>query len=458
MCDRDEEGVDPLLSASATYRQVWHFAWPAIISNISVPLLGLVDAAVLGHLSAPEYLGGVAVAATLFSMIFWTFGFLRMGTTGLVAQARGRNDRYALRQWLLQSVVFAAVTGLLLILLAPLMLNFALPLFAASDPVVSQAEIYFQIRIVSAPAVLVNYGLIGWLIGMQMPKGPLLILVVGNGVNIVLDLLLVLGLGWATRGAAMATVMADYLALAVGLLMVRRILAGEDGQFSTEMVFDMVAFRRLIMLNRHLFVRTVCLLVVQAFFTARGARLGDEVLAANALLLNLMVLIANGLDGFAHAAEALTGESIGQGDCPRFYQVVRITGWCSLVCGGLFCLLLGLGGNALLGWLTNIPEVKEQASVYLPWLVAMPLISVWCFWLDGVFIGAVRTDMMQNTMLMATVLVFLPVWFLFRDLGNQGLWLAYTVFMAARGLGLIWVYHHFSKDNVWFVTRHDLLP
>ena len=446
-----------MLSASATYRQVWHFAWPAIISNISVPLLGLVDAAVLGHLSAPEYLGGVAVAATMFSMMFWAFGFLRMGTTGVVAQAKGRNDGYALRKWLLQSVVFAALTGLLLILGSPLILHFALPLFAASDVVAVQTEIYFQIRIFSAPAVLVNYALIGWLIGMQIPKGPLFILLVGNAVNIVLDLLLVLGLGWATQGAAIATVIADYLALALGLLMVRRILAGDDRQFSVEMLFDLAAFRRLIMLNRHLFVRTLCLLSVQAFFTARGARLGDEVLAANALLLNLMVLISNGLDGFAHAAEALTGECIGKGDRRQFHQVVRVTGWCSLICGGLFCLFLGLGGKALLGWLTNIPEVAEQASVYLPWLVAMPLIAVWCFWLDGVFIGAVRTDMMQNTMLIATVLVFLPMWFLFRDMENQGLWLAYTVFMAARGLGLIWVYRHFSKNNVWFAPRHDLL-
>lgn len=446
-----------MLTASATYRRVWHFAWPAIISNISVPLLGLVDAAVLGHLSSPEYLGGVAVAATLFSMLFWAFGFLRMGTTGLVAQAKGRNDAQALRKWLLQSVVFAAVTGLLLILCSPLFLQYALPFFNASEAVARQAEIYFQIRIFSAPAVLINYALIGWLIGMQKPKGPLLVLVLGNAVNIVLDLLFVLGLGWATEGAAMATVIADYLALALGLLIVHRILKREGGQFRRDMVLDFAAFRRLLMLNRHLFVRTLCLLSVQAFFTSQGARLGDETLAANALLLNLMVLISNGLDGFAHAAEALTGEAIGKRNREQFHQVVRVTGWCSLVCGGLFCLLLGFGGNSLLGWLTNIPEVAEQASVYLPWLIAMPLIAVWCFWLDGVFIGAVRTDMMQNTMLIATVLIFLPVWFFTRGMGNQGLWLAYTVFMAVRSLSLIWVYRRFSKNDVWFATRHDLV-
>ena len=439
-----------------TYRQVWYFAWPAILSNISVPLLGLVDAAVLGHLSAPQYLGGVAIAATIFSMLFWAFGFLRMGTTGLVAQARGRNDREALGKWLLQSVVFALIVGLLLILCSPLVIYCALPFFDASKQVAEQAEIYFQTRIFSAPAVLINYALIGWLIGVQRPKGPLLILLLGNGVNIVLDLVFVLGLGWATRGAALATVIADYLALALGLWLVYRAIRQENVCLSGRRVLDFTAFHRLIMLNRHLFVRTLCLLLVQAFFTAQGARLGDETLASNALLMNLMVLISNGLDGFAHAAEALTGEAIGKKDRGQFYQVVRVTGWCSMLCCALFCLFLGLGGNALLSWLTNIPSVAAQASVYLPWLVAMPLVAVWCFWLDGVFIGAARTDMMQNTMLIATVLVFLPVWLLFRGLGNHGLWLAYMVYMAARGLGLIWVYRRISIKDAWFVTRHDL--
>ena len=440
-----------------TYRQVWYFAWPAILSNISVPLLGLVDAAVLGHLSAPHYLGGVAIAASIFSMLFWAFGFLRMGTTGLVAQARGRSDREALGKWLLQSVVFALVVGLLLIICSPLVIYFALPFFDASAAVGEQADIYFQTRIYSAPAVLMNYALIGWLIGMQRPKGPLLILLLGNGVNIALDLVFVLGLGWATYGAALATVIADYLALALGAWLVYRVTRQEGVHLDATMVLDFAAFHRLVLLNRHLFVRTLCLLSVQAFFTAQGARLGDETLAANALLMNLMVLIANGLDGFAHAAEALTGEAIGKKDRGQFYQVVNVTGWCSLVCSALFCLFLGLAGNTLLSWLTNIPSVAAQASVYLPWLVVMPVIAVWCFWLDGVFIGAARTDMMQNTMLIATVLVFLPVWLLLRGLGNHGLWLAYMVFMATRGLGLIWVYRRFSIKDAWFATRQDLV-
>ncbi|WP_299733024.1 MATE family efflux transporter [uncultured Endozoicomonas sp.] len=439
------------------WHRVWHFAWPAIVSNISVPLLGLVDSAVLGHLPSPEYLGGVAIAATLFSMVFWAFGFLRMGTTGLVAQAKGRGDRDACRKWLLQSVAFAAAIGVLLILFSSPIFSVVLPFFDASAVVARQADIYFSTRIFSAPAVLINYALIGWLIGMQKPKGPLFILVLGNVVNIVLDLWFVLGLGWATQGAALATVIADYLALAGGLYIVNRTLQETGGEFSWAMLMDAVGLRRLVLLNRHLFVRTLCLLFVQSFFTAQGARLGDDILAANALLLNLMVLISNGLDGFAHAAEALTGEAIGRKDRKLFAQVIRVTGWCSLICGGLFCLILGVGGHALLGLLTDIPEVVDQASVYLPWLVVMPLIAVWCFWLDGVFIGAVRTDMMQHTMLAATVLVFLPLWFVFKGLGNQGLWLAYTLFMGARGVGLIWVFRRFSARDRWFADRQELV-
>ena len=356
----------------SVYQRVWQFAWPAIISNISIPLMGLVDSAVLGHLSSSAYLGGVAVATTVFSMIFWAFGFLRMGTTGLVAQAKGKNDVFALRKWLLQSIVLAVGIGVTLIILSPWILQFAQSFFESSDQVSKQTEIYFHTRIISAPAVLTNYALIGWLIGMHKPKGPLVILVLSNVINIILDLLFVLGLGWATQGAAMATVIADYTALAAGLIIVRRVLTQTGGHFTREMIVDITAFRRLAVLNRHLFVRTLCLLSVQTFFTAQGSRLGDHTLAANALLMNLLLLISNCLDGFAHAAEALTGEAIGKSDPQLFRQVVKATGWCSLYCGALLCVFLGFSGTTLLDGLTNIPEVVTQATIYLPWLIAMP--------------------------------------------------------------------------------------
>ena len=431
------------------YKRVWQFAWPAILSNISVPLLGLVDAGVLGHLPSAEFLGGVAIAATMFSMLFWAFGFLRMGTTGLVAQAKGRDDAQSFRQWLLQSIMLALIIGVLLVLLSPWILTYSLPLFDASEQVAAQATIYFQVRILSAPAVLINYALIGWLIGMHKPKGPLLILVASNSINIVLDLLFVLQLGMETKGAALATVIADYAALGLGLWLVRRILLHEAGQFTKAMMLNLRSLRQLLLLNRHLFVRTICLLGVQAFFTSQGAKLGDDVLAANALLLNLLLLISNGLDGFAHAAEALTGDALGKKEIGSFQRVVKVTGVCSLICGVLFVLMFALFGSQILGLLTNIDQVVQLASEYMLWLIAMPLVAVWCFWLDGVFIGAVRTDMMQHTVLIATLGVFLPIWYLSRDVGNHGLWLAYTVFMAARGVGLFMMYQWLSRHRRW---------
>ena len=431
------------------YRRVWQFTWPAIISNISVPILGLVDAAVLGHLSAPEYLGGVAVGSTLFTMIFWAFGFLRMGTTGLVSQAYGRGDNRSLRQWLLQSAALAVGLALTLVACHPLVTRFALPLFDASQAVSEQATIYFNTRIFSAPAVLLNYALVGWLIGSHQPRGPLYMLVSASTVNIVLDLWFVLGLGWGTRGAALATVIADYASLLIGLLVVRRVLADRLGQFELAMLLDFTALRQLLMLNRHLFVRTLCMLFVQAFFTSQGARLGDDVLAANALLLNILMLISNGLDGFAHAAEALTGEALGRNREDEFRQVVKATGWCSLVCAILFWVVFSSAGSGFILWLTDIPAVAAGARQYLPWLAAMPLFAVWCYWLDGVFIGAVRSDMMQHTLLIATIAVFLPVWYFSRSIGNHGLWLAYTLFIVARGVGLGLAYLRVNRREGW---------
>ncbi|WP_330926527.1 MATE family efflux transporter [Candidatus Sororendozoicomonas aggregata] len=433
----------------SVYQRVWQFAWPAIISNLSVPLLGLVDSAVLGHLPAAQYLGGVAVSATVFNFLFWAFGFLRMGTTGLVAQEKGRGNSDALRKCLLQSVIVAWVVGFALMVCSPLILQWVLPWFNASAQVLEQARIYYIIRILSAPAVLCNYVLVGWLLGMQKPRGPLVMLVVSNGINILLDLLFVLGLGLATKGAALATVIADYVSLLIGLLLVARSLEPVAGHFSRAMLRDIRAFKRLLLLNRHLFVRTICLLFTQAFFTAQGARQGDDILAANALLLNFLLLISSGLDGFSHATEAMAGEALGQKRVDRFRMVVKATGLCSLVCAIGFMLAFGFGGGVILHVMTDIALVKEQANRYLPWLALMPLVAVWCYWLDGVFIAAIQTRMMQHTMLVATIGVFLPVWYVSQPLGNNGLWLAFIVFMAARGAGLILVYRWLDHRQLW---------
>ncbi|MDP0588529.1 MAG: MATE family efflux transporter [Candidatus Endonucleobacter bathymodioli] len=434
------------------YRRVWQFAWPAIISNISVPLMGLVDTAILGHLPSAEYLGGVAIGATIFSFLFWAFGFLRMGTTGLVAQAYGRGDHEALGQWLLQSVILALMIGLVIVIVSPMIITPVLSLFGGSTHLTEQARIYFEVRIFSTPAVLCNYVVVGWLLGVQKPKGPLIILVVANIVNILLDLLLVLRLGMATEGAAAATVIADYVGLSLGLLLIwrwRRICSHFERIFDWARLIDFSAFKKLLLLNRHLFVRTLCLLFVQAFFTAAGAKQGDEVLAANALLLNLLLLTSNALDGFAHAAEALVGEALGQNKLDKFRGIVKVTGFFSLIFGLLFMLLFAVGGDWLLGVMTDISEVRAISRIYLPWLIGMPLIAVWCYWLDGLFIGALEARIMQHTATIATIAVFLPCWYAAQGLGNHGLWLAYSLFMAARGIGLLLAYRWLDVRNRW---------
>ncbi|MDP0563148.1 MAG: MATE family efflux transporter [Candidatus Endonucleobacter sp. (ex Gigantidas childressi)] len=441
-----------MLLRSTIYQRVWRFAWPAIISNISVPLMGLVDSAILGHLPSAEYLGGVAIGATIFSFLFWAFGFLRMGTTGLVAQAYGRGDHDALGQWLLQSVILALMIGLVIVILSPLIIDPVLSLFGGSKQVSEQARIYFEIRIFSTPAVLCNYVVVGWLLGVQKPKGPLVILVVANSVNILLDLLLVLKLGMATEGAAAATVIADYVGLSLGLLLIwkwRKICGNFERMLDWARLIDLSAFKKLLLLNRHLFVRTLCLLFVQAFFTAAGAKQGDEVLAANALLLNLLVFISNGLDGFAHAAEAMVGEALGQKKLKKFRCIVMVTGYFSMIFGLLLMLLLAVGGVWLLGIMTNIAEVRDISRIYLPWLIATPLIAVWCYWLDGIFIGALESRIMQHTAIIATIGVFLPCWYAAQALGNHGLWLAYSLFMAARGIGLLLAYRWLDVRNSW---------
>ena len=287
----------------ATDRRLWALAWPLMLTNLTVPLLGLVDTAVLGHLESPEYLGAVAVGANLFSILYWTFGFMRMGTTGLAAQAWGKRDNFSQVALLLRSILLATGIGLLLILFHQPLIQTGLSLMNPSDNVTELAAEYAGIRIWSAPAVLCQYTLVGWLIGTQFPRGPMIMLIAANGLNIVLDILFVTVLGWNSRGVAIATVIAEYGAAAIGFLIVLRRMP--KGQGLTKALFGKLEdYLRILQVNRYIMVRTIALLLVLAFFTAQGARQGDTILAANAVLITFLLLISNALDGFANAAEA----------------------------------------------------------------------------------------------------------------------------------------------------------
>lgn len=442
--------MDQRSERSQARRRIATLAWPLILSNITVPLLGLVDTAVVGHLPDSRYLGGVTLGATLFSFLFWGFGFLRMGTTGLTAQASGGEDIDAMLRLLGQGLMLALGIGLILIAAHPLVIPFGLSLFDGSAAVTAEADTYARIRIASAPAVLANYVLIGWFLGRGYSWVTLLLMAINNLANIILDLVFVLGLGMTTAGVALASVMADYMTLSVGLLLA--LLAWRRWQWRRVAgVFDDLAgYRRLLSVNFALFIRTLCLLFAFAFFHAQGARLGDTTLAANAVLLQFVLLASYALDGFAHATESMVGQKIGAADEKGFRHAVGAAVEWSVITAVLLSLGFAAGGEALIALLTGLPEVRQMAADFLPWMIAMPVLAVSSYLLDGIFIGATRTRAMRDTMVLAVVAFYLPVWWLTQSWQNHGLWLAFVSFTVARSLLLGGIFYREWRERRWF--------
>ncbi len=429
--------------------KIWGIAWPAILSNISIPLLGLVDAAILGHLGSTRYLGAVAIGGALLSFLYWGFSFLRMGTTGLVAKASGagRHDLAALV--LARSSVLALALAAAVVLLHPLWLKVGVTLMAPRPELAPLAESYVSIRVFSAPAVLVTYTIVGWFIGRQDTRWPMVIVVATNGANIALDFLLIVGLGLNSDGAALATLVSEYLGLGIALWAVWRQPESRPGPGFRSQLSSLDAYGRILRSNGHLFIRTVCLLASFAFFTAAGDKLGPDVLAANALLMQLLLLCAYGLDGFAFAAEGLAGNHLGAGNLEGFYGAVkRCALWC-LAGGAVISLCLALFHSPVIGALSDITAVRELMRTHYPWLVALPLVAAPSYLLDGVFIGSAETRYMMITMLFSCLAVYLPLWYLTRGWGNHGLWFAFTAFNAARGISLYLYYRRLSARGAW---------
>ena len=423
-------------AGGSMHRRVLTLTAPIILSNLSIPLLGAVDTAVMGHLPDPAYIGGVAIGALIFSYIYWGFGFLRMGTTGLVAQAYGAGDGLELRAILGRAGLLAVgLAGLLLLFQRPIGV-FAFAILESTPEVESLAGTYYTIRLWGAPAALLNYVAWGWLIGVQRMRSALALSVFMNGLNIVLDLVLVVGFGHGIAGVALATLLSEWSALALAAWLVMRVLRHTGGAWSLERILDGERIAGLLRVNADIFVRTLCLVSAFAWFTAQGARMGNVLLAANAILLNFQTFMAYGLDGFAHACEALVGSAVGAGDRHLLRRAVRTTTLWAFGTAALFTLVYAGGGRMIIAVLTSIPEVRATAAIYLPWTAVSPLISVWSFQLDGIFIGATRTPEMRNGMLISLGLFLAAGWFLIPRMGNHGLWLALMVFMVIRAVTL----------------------
>ncbi len=431
-------------------REFWLLAGPMIISNVSVALLGLVDTAVVGHLDSAVYLGGVAIGSVVFDFLYWGMGFLRMGTTGFIAQIHGQKDANAMRTTLGQSLLIGFGLAMLILLFQLPIIRTGLYLLDGSDEVKYYAAIYCHWMIWGAPALIALFSINGFLLGMQNAISTLKLAIIVNSINIVLDIVFVVGLEMDVRGVALATVIAQYTGVLIGLWFVRKELRKHPGHWLFDQIIHVEKLKRFLSLNNDIFIRTICLILVFAFFTREGARHGDLILAANSILMKFYLLMALALDGFNHAAEALVGKAVGSRNKAIFNLSVHLALKWSLVFGTAFTGFYWLAGEWLISMMTDLPIVGETATTYLPWMIAMPLVSIWCFLLDGVFIGATRGAEMRNSMLACTFVFFLPLWYLFQDLGNHGLWLAFTIFILVRGITL-GMYYYFIDKREGFV-------
>ncbi len=417
-------------------RTVLRIAGPIVISNLSTPLLGLADTAVVGQIPDAAYIGAIAIGAMIFNFVYWGFGFLRMGTTGLTAQAHGADDRDEVRAALGRALVIAGVLGLVLIVLQWPIQAVAFALVHGSSEVEELAQRYFAIRIWSAPFTLANYALLGWFIGRQRAGTALIVQVFMNGVNIVLDVVFVLGFGWAVQGVAAGTLIAEVAATFVGLSLARRELATIGGTWDWARIKQPDRIARSLAVNRDIMLRTLCLIFVLSWFTAEGARAGDVVLAANVVLMQFVSLSAYLLDAFAFAAEALVGKSVGGRSRAALHDAVRLaTIWAGGIAIALTIAFLSFGGP-FVNALSTDPAVRAAARVYLPWAAVAPVASVACFLLDGVFIGATRTGEMRNAMALSLAIFMLAWWPLSSAYGNHGLWASLLLFYLARAVTL----------------------
>lgn len=434
---------------TSTDKNLWRLALPMILSNITVPLLGVVDTAVIGHLDSPIYLGGVAVGTTITSFLFMLLLFLRMSTTGLTAQAFGAGDKTALARALTQPLIIALLAGVLFICLRYPLTVLASRLVGGDPQVLQQAALFIQIRWLSAPATLANLVILGWLLGVQYARAPVILLVVGNLVNIVLDLWLVLGLHWGVAGAATATALAEYITLIVGAVMVWRVLKLRGITPAMLKQSWRGDIQRLLRLNRDIMLRSLMLQLCFGSLTVLGARIGPQVVAVNAVLLMFITFTAYALDGFAYAVEAFAGEAHGAKDGSKLLRVWHSACRQAVVVALFFSLIYALSGPDIVALLTSIEPLQQAADRYLIWQVILPLIGVWCYLLDGMFIGATRGREMRNSMMVAALGYFLTLLSV-PLLGNHGLWLAVTVFLALRGLSLWLIWRKHWQQNSWF--------
>ena len=424
-------------------KKILQLAIPSIVSNITVPLLGLIDVAIVGHLGSAAYIGAIAVGGMLFNIIYWLFGFLRMGTSGMTSQAFGQRDLKEVTRVLLRAVGVGLFIALCLLLLQYPIRKIAFLLIDATPEVRELATVYFNICVWGAPAVLGLYGFAGWFIGMQNSRFPMFIAITQNVVNIVASLSFVYLLDMKIEGVALGTLIAQYAGFFMASLLWLRYYGRLKIAFRWQEIIGKTAMKRFFQVNSDIFFRTLCLVAVTTFFTSTGARQGDVVLAVNTLLMQLFTLFSYIMDGFAYAGEAMTGRYIGARNNTGLQRMIRLLfrwGW------GLslsFTILYMIGGQDFLGLLTNDTTVINAAGSYYYWVLAIPLAGFAAFLWDGILIGATATRLMLYSMLVASGMFFLIYYIFYALMGNHALWMAFLIYLSLRGI-MQWILWHSS--------------
>lgn len=430
-------------------KNILRLAIPNIISNITVPLLGMVDIALMGHLDSAVYLGAIGLGGVIFNVLYLSFGFLRMGTTGFTAQAFGRNDRSEIANGLYRSIIIAAGIALLLLILQIPIEKISFYLLDGSEEVKALAAKYFYIRIFAAPATLSLYAIMGWFIGMQNTVAPMIIAITINVLNIIFNVFFVQFLGMDVDGVAYGTVVAQYGGLLLSVVLIRRKYKEYFGKVEKQLILQIDQLKRFFKVNSDILIRSILLILTLSFFTSRSAALSDETLAINSMILQYFFIFSYLMDGFAYAGEALVGRFIGESNRNALRSVVNKLMLWGISISIPFAMVYYLFSQPLLQILTNNQALLFEARHFSFWMALIPITTFAAFVWDGIYVGATASKAMRNSMLIATLFIFLPVWFFASRINPvHGLWIAFHAFMLSRSV-LMWL---FSKKAIFQLT------
>ncbi|MGQ8335913.1 MATE family efflux transporter [Sunxiuqinia sp. A32] len=429
-------------------RDILRLAIPNIISNVTIPLLGLVDMALMGHLGSDVYIGAVSLGTVIFNFIYWGFSFLRMGTSGFTAQSYGEKNRQESFSILVRAILISTIISLVIIALQVPIEWLSFKMINGSQEVESLASEYFRIRVWAAPATLGLYVLNGWFLGMQNARFPMITSIAANVFNISLSFFFVKSMHMNSAGVALGTVIAQYLGVLIGIALFLKSYKPLIKYWEWKSIIDTQAMKKFFRVNSDIFIRTFCVIFVFTFFTSKSASINDHILAVNSLLIQFLLFFAFFIDGFAYAGEAISGRYIGEQNKQLFLKVTRYLFYWGALLATLFGFLYLFANRTILTVLTNQGDIIKSAMAFKFWVVITPLVSFASFVWDGIYIGATASKEMRNTMIGASMLVFLPSYFLLQPIiGNHALWLAMMLFMLSRGVFQTFLFSKVLQNN-----------